>query len=135
MNLSASLCTPPSRSKCSRNSFMRGTLKDDLEAVRWYRRAAGQGHEVAQGFLGRMYTNGEGVPQDLVLAHMWYNIAGANGLDVEIAFEATERLEAMMTPRRHQPRDGVGPPLHGIRLPGLRAVEFPPTSQPGDVLL
>ena len=114
---------------------MRGTLKDDLEAVRWYRRAAGQGHEVAQGFLGRMYTNGEGVPQDLVLAHMWYNTAGANGLDVEISFEATERLEAMMTRADINRAMEFGPPLHGIRLPGLRAVDFPPTSQPGDVLL
>ena len=60
-------------------SMSRSLMKDDLEAVRWFRRAAEQGNEVAQGFLGRMYTSGEGVLRDLVLAHMWYNIAGANG--------------------------------------------------------
>ena len=31
-----------------------------------------------------MYANGEGVPKDNVLAYMWWNIAGANGDDVEV---------------------------------------------------
>jgi TPR repeat protein len=26
-----------------------------------------------------MYADGEGVPKDLVQAHVWWNIAGANG--------------------------------------------------------
>jgi len=34
--------------------------------------------------LGFMYANGEGVPKDNVLAYMWWNIAGANGDDVEV---------------------------------------------------
>jgi hypothetical protein len=42
-----------------------------------------------------MYTNGEGVAQNYLLAHMWANIAAANGS--EKAVEARERLDRMMT--------------------------------------
>ena len=42
-----------------------------------------QGHAGAQFNLGLMYSYGVGVPQDyaeaVVLAHMWFNIGGANG--------------------------------------------------------
>ena len=48
-------------------------------AVRWYRLAAEQGDADAQFNLGLMYDNGRGVLKDSVLAHMWSNIAGANG--------------------------------------------------------
>lgn len=34
--------------------------------------------------LGFMYANGEGGPKDNLLAYMWWNIAGANGDDVEV---------------------------------------------------
>lgn len=53
------------------------TLRD---AVKWYHLAADQGHAAAQSFLGFMYENGNDVLQDNVLAHMWYNLASANGL-------------------------------------------------------
>ena len=33
----------------------------------------------AQFNLGYMYYNGEGVTQDTIVAHMWFNIAAANG--------------------------------------------------------
>ncbi len=42
----------------------------------WFARARAQ---VDDGDLGLMYHKGEGVPQDLVLAHMWCNIAASNG--------------------------------------------------------
>ena len=78
-----------------------GVLKDAAEAARWYRLAAEQGVASAQYTLGVMYAKGEGVLkddaeaqyalglsygaglggvlEDSVLAHMWFNIAGANG--------------------------------------------------------
>ena len=34
-------------------------------AVRWYRRSANQGNDLAQRKLGMMYERGEGVSQDL----------------------------------------------------------------------
>jgi uncharacterized protein len=50
-------------------------------AVKWYRLAAEEGYAVAQSNLGTMYQNGQGVIQDNVYAHMWYNIAASSGLD------------------------------------------------------
>jgi TPR repeat protein len=47
---------------------------------KWYRLDAEQGDNVAQYELGNMYRGGEGVPQDNVMSHVWYNIAAANGL-------------------------------------------------------
>ena len=38
-----------------------------------------KGNAAAQNNLGKMYSNGEGVLQDNIRAHMWYGIASANG--------------------------------------------------------
>ena len=73
----------------------RGVLKDEAEAVRWYRLAAEQGEAAAQVNLGFMYANGEGVLKDSVRAHMWFNIAGANG--DEAARKKRDNLEDDMT--------------------------------------
>ncbi len=43
----------------------------------WYRKAADKGLFVAQFLLGEMYENGQGVPQDYVQAHMWFNLAAS----------------------------------------------------------
>ena len=58
--------------------------------------AAEQGHAPAQHNLGFMYGNGEGVPQETVAAHMWYNLAGANGS--ELGRTNRESIAAKMTP-------------------------------------
>ena len=47
--------------------------------MKWYRLAAEQGGAYAQNNIGSMYKDGEGVLQNNVMAHMWYNIAAANG--------------------------------------------------------
>ena len=73
----------------------KGVLKDDAEAVRWYRLAAEQGQADAQYGLGIMYATGRGVLKDSVLAHMWSNIASANGN--EAAREPRDKLEYDMT--------------------------------------
>ena len=52
--------------------------KDYAEAMKWYRKAAEQGHSGAQDKLGMMYT-GQGLPQDYVAAYAWYSVAAANG--------------------------------------------------------
>ena len=41
-----------------------GLVKDDAEAVKWYRKAAEQGLALAQYNLGFVYYNGQGVPKD-----------------------------------------------------------------------
>ena len=53
----------------------RGVSRDDAEAVRWYRRAAGQGNALGQSNLGWMYENGRGVHRDRVEAVRWYTRA------------------------------------------------------------
>ena len=73
----------------------RGVLRDDAEAVRWYRLAAEQGNALAQNTLGVRCAAGLGVPQDYVSAHMWLNLAAATG--DENARKARERVAASMT--------------------------------------
>ena len=53
--------------------------RDYGEAARWYRLAADQGRADAQFHLSGMYYNGWGVPQDYLAAHMWANLAAAQG--------------------------------------------------------
>ena len=71
-------------------------IRNAAEAVKWYRRAADQGNFNAQALLGGMYFGGEGVPQDFVAAHMWYNLAAAHG-DISSAVQR-ERVATLMTP-------------------------------------
>ena len=56
-----------------------GVTQDYKQAVKWYRKAAEQGHASAQYGLALKYYFGEGVTQDYVLTHMWFNIAAASG--------------------------------------------------------
>jgi TPR repeat protein len=42
-----------------------------------------------------MYVNGEGVPEDMVLAYMWWNLAAAQG--IESAQGNKDTLEERMT--------------------------------------
>jgi hypothetical protein len=50
---------------------------DNSKAVKWLRFAADQGNGNAQLSLGRLHTEGRGVPQDRVVAHQWFNLAAA----------------------------------------------------------
>ncbi len=43
-----------------------------------------------------MYYGGEGVPQDYAQAHMWFNLAGAQGL--EQAAKNRDNVAKRMTP-------------------------------------
>ena len=112
---------PPSRATPARRSTLgsctttaRAVLKDDAEAVRWYRMAAEQGHAGAQYNLGSMYANGRGVLKDATLAHMWLNIAGANGS--EIAREERDTIEDDMTATQIARATELGPHVHGLGL-------------------
>jgi len=54
-------------------------LKDDVEAVKWYRKAAEQGHAGAQNSLGLRYSRGEGVNMNQTEAVKWYRMAAEQG--------------------------------------------------------
>ena len=49
--------------------------KDYATALRHFRPLAKQGHAAAQFWLGYMYAEGEGVPEDDVAACAWFSIA------------------------------------------------------------
>jgi TPR repeat protein len=70
--------------------------KNAAEAVKWYRKAAEQGHTDAQRHLGLMYGNGEGVPENDVEALKWYSIAKAQ--DDEKAAHNVDLIKEEMTP-------------------------------------
>jgi TPR repeat protein len=54
--------------------------QDHKQAVHWFRKSAEQGHPEAQYALGLMYRyHVDGMPQDVVLAYMLWNLAAANG--------------------------------------------------------
>ena len=56
-----------------------GVPEDVVEAARWYRLAAEEGHGGAQNSLGLMYAFGRGVPQDVVEAVRWLRLASEQG--------------------------------------------------------
>ena len=43
--------------------------------MKWYRKAAEQGHANAQSNLGWAYSKGEGAPKDYVQAFCWFTLA------------------------------------------------------------
>jgi len=56
---------------------------DYATAYRLIKPLAEQGYPKPQHDLGVMYAKGQGVPQDYVLAHMWFNLAASRFLDSE----------------------------------------------------
>ncbi len=57
----------------------KGVAQDNNQALRWYRKAADQGHTSAQYNLGVMYREGKGVAQDDKQAARWYRKAADQG--------------------------------------------------------
>ena len=55
-----------------------GVGQDYKAAVRWWRKAAKQGQAEAQTSLGMMYSNGQGILKDNIMAYVWFNIAAAD---------------------------------------------------------
>jgi len=60
--------------------------------------AAEKGDAESQFNLGVMYRDGEGTPQDYVLAHKWPNLAAASGN--KEAADSRDTTAKMMTPQQ-----------------------------------
>lgn len=58
-----------------------GVPKNNVEAIRWYRRAAEQGDATAQYNLGVHFQNGAGVRRDNSEAEKWYKKAAEQGYE------------------------------------------------------
>jgi TPR repeat protein len=54
------------------------------------------GDAQAQSNLGFMYAKGQGVPEDYVRAHMWFNLSAAHGN--KVAAKNRDLLALSMTP-------------------------------------
>jgi Sel1 repeat-containing protein len=52
-----------------------GVPQDDLQAAKWFRKAADQGNAQAQSNLGLMYANGRATPKNLPEAAKWFRKA------------------------------------------------------------
>ena len=57
-----------------------GQPPDHVKAIRWFLRAADQGHAEAQFNLGVLYEKGKGVAKDDAKAASWYQKAAAQGI-------------------------------------------------------
>ena len=69
---------------------------DYATALKEWTPLAKQGNARAQYSLGWMYDNGQGVPQDYVRAHMWYNLSASTG--DEDAATSRNLVGILMTP-------------------------------------
>ncbi len=73
-----------------------GTGPDPAGAARWFRRAARQGHAMAQFRLGLAYLTGSGLPRDPEEAYFWLGLAvrhleGADRKAAQAAWEDAGR--------------------------------------------
>ena len=57
------------------NTSGKGVVKDKVETVKWFRKAAEQNYAKAQFILGVCYEDGEGVAKDYAEAVKWYHRA------------------------------------------------------------
>ena len=90
----------------------RGVAKDEVEAVKWYRKAADQGYASAQVNLGTRYWLGNGVVKDELEAYKWFLLSGAQGNElakekiplIERDLTAAQRAEGQRLAREWKPR-------------------------------
>ena len=64
--------------------------------MKWFSLAAEQGYADAQTGLGVMHGTGQGVPEDYVRAHMWFNLSASTGH--ENAIKNRDIVAKKMTP-------------------------------------
>ena len=72
--------------------------QDDIEAAKWYRKAAEQDQTDAQNNLGVSYAFGTGVVKDYIEGYKWLDLAAAKGSESSKKLMAV--LENKMTPEQ-----------------------------------
>ena len=77
------------------------------EALKWFRRSAGQGNPDAQTSLGQVYADGEGVTQNYALAAKWYRRAGEHVPDLGGAGQGRNKLGLLYLSGDGVPKDYV----------------------------
>lgn len=76
-----------------------GEAPANAEAARWAKLGAAQGEPDAQYALAHMYVRGVDVAQDLVTAHMWFNLSAARGNTQ--AKRGRDLTTILLTPQQH----------------------------------
>jgi len=74
--------------------------KDEVSAMKWFRKAAEQGNASGERCLGFMYAEGRGVLKDETEAYKWYLLAGAQG--EKDAKKGYVKLERILTPAQRE---------------------------------
>jgi len=106
----------------------KGFVQNDLEAAKWFAKAAEQGDPLAQYDLGASFAQGLGVKQDFALAAKWFQRAAAQGMAI-----AQLNLGLLYASGNGVPKDPVeamkwvdlsvyGLPTGGIRSDAARAL-------------
>jgi TPR repeat protein len=111
-----------------------GVSQDNIEAAKWYRRAADTGHDIAQWHMGIMYRDGLGLPRDLVSAYMWLDLAAVRGhlgaaMDRDRlagSMSATQIAEARELARKWKPNKGALAPAP--RVSAMKQQPFDPNT-------
>ena len=75
----AMACAAPVAAGPFEDGFAAYKSGDYATAMKHWRPPAEQGNGIAQGVLGYMYDNGQGVPQDYAEAVRWYRLSAAQG--------------------------------------------------------
>ncbi|MCS6283929.1 MAG: sel1 repeat family protein [Nitrospira sp.] len=75
---------------------------DPAAALKWFLRAADQGHGLAQRDLGLLYEAGWGVEQSVEEAYFWYSLAALHD-----SGRASLRRDALATGLSREQRDSV----------------------------
>ncbi len=83
--------------------------QDSFEAAQWFQRAANQGYGPSFVPLARAFFVGQGVPQDFVSAHFWFNIAAASLSDDDrtVAIEGRNQVQVVMSERQLAEAQGL----------------------------
>jgi len=106
----------------------KGVPQNDVEAAKWFAKAAEQGDPLAQYDLGASFAQGLGVKQDFALAAKWFQRAAAQGMAI-----AQLNLGLLYASGSGVPKDPVeamkwidlsvyGLPAGGVRSDAARAL-------------
>ena len=108
--------------------YHKGVLQDYKESLKWFTLAAEQELSLAQIMLGIKYWNGFGVLQDNTMAHMWFNIASANGDElggINRDIVAKEMTQADISKAQAMARECMSSDYKNCRLGGeIKTFEF-----------
>jgi len=75
--------------------------KDDAEALAWFRKAAQQGYAGAHAYIAEAYEKGLGVPENMLLAYVYYSISLNRGNEsTASALTNRDALARKLTPEQ-----------------------------------